>query len=80
MTTNDHFRQRDMMRLTWSETIFSRIVPGIIATKMARGSHRKSGFVTATFCVITCHHALGNIFVGTLRRGLAAERIISEKL
>ena len=37
MTTNDHFRQRDMMRLTWSETIFSRIVPEIIATKMAKG-------------------------------------------
>ena len=37
MIANDHFRQKDMMRLTWSETISSRIVPEIIATKMAKG-------------------------------------------
>ena len=37
MTLNNHFRQRGMMQLTWGETISSRIVPEIIATKMARG-------------------------------------------
>ena len=41
MTLNVHFRQKGKMELTWSGTISSRIVPGITATKTARGSESK---------------------------------------
>ena len=41
MTLDIHFRQKGKMQLTWSGTIFSRIVPEITATKTARGSELK---------------------------------------